>query len=117
MIDVDLSEVEDLVIDLGRVGSEIEPLVRAVTAKTLYDTEADGKNFAPVDTGALKNSIGFDLDPDGMGGEVGPTVEYAPYQEYGTSTQPGTPHMGPAFVKNVEPYVAALETVGGRVLE
>lgn len=113
---IDLADVDRLVIDLGKVGPEIEPLVRLVTAKTLNDTEASAKLRAAVDTGAMKGSIGSDTDSDGMGGEVGPTVEYAPYVEYGTVHMGPQPFMGPAFDENVPEYVAALESVGGRIL-
>lgn len=77
---------------------------------------------ALVRTGTLRDNIGFDLDPDGMGATVGPDtgartpdgkpLNYGPYVEYGTR-----PHEirakdggvlawqgaeGPAFARSVQ---------------
>lgn len=39
----------------------------------------------PVDTGNLRNSIHSNINEEEVHGEVGTNVEYAPYQEFGTS--------------------------------
>lgn len=48
------------------------------------DAASTAANKAPVDTGNLKNSIGHAVD--GKTVYIGTNVEYAPYQELGTST-------------------------------
>lgn len=40
---------------------------------------------APVDTGRLKNSISHAVEPETNTVYIGTNVEYAPYQEFGTS--------------------------------
>ena len=50
--------------------------------------------LAPVDTGALKNSIAFRVDPDEQAVYIGSNSEYAVYVELGTgqySEVGGTP--------------------------
>lgn len=40
---------------------------------------------APVDTGRLKNSISYAVNPADHKAYIGTNVPYAPYQEFGTS--------------------------------
>ncbi len=67
-------------------------------AVTLLHKKA--KEFAPVDTGYLKRNILKDTEVgknEVLGWVHTNNVEYAPYQEYGTSRQSGTPFMRPAL--------------------
>lgn len=50
---------------------------------------------APVATGDLREDIKIKVED--FEGRVASTIEYAPYQEWGTRFQEGTPHVGPAF--------------------
>ena len=50
--------------------------------------ELNAKTSAPVDTGRLRSSIITDIQP--LSARIGPTVEYAPYVEFGTR-----PHWAP----------------------
>ena len=117
---VDTSQLEavgrDLRVNAGKVGAKAALAFR----KTILDIEADAKGFAPVDTGALKNSLGHDITGDGrfgrMEGEVGGTVDYEIWQEIGTSTQPGTPHLAPAFDRRVPSFLEAVTQMGGEIL-
>lgn len=43
------------------------------------------EGVCPVDTGNLKNSIGHAVHDDNRTVEIGTNVDYAPYQEFGTS--------------------------------
>lgn len=100
-ITLDISEARALAsritTNTGKVGAQASALLR----KTAYDIQTDAQALAPVDTGTLRASISTTITGDGRNGtmsaEIGPTVEYAIYQEYGTSTQSGTPFMGPSF--------------------
>lgn len=60
-----------------------EQLVGALEAIGM-DAASTAANKAPVDTGLLKNSIGYAVDDHTV--YIGTNVEYAPYQELGTST-------------------------------
>lgn len=61
-----------------------EAIARALTIIGLQ-TENYAKINAPVDTGALRNSITSQLVDGEHAVEIGSNIEYAPYQELGTS--------------------------------
>jgi HK97 gp10 family phage protein len=113
----DFSQVNRLAFDIGKVTAEAQVLASKAVRKTLFDIEADAKQLAPVDTGNLRNSISSDITGDGrhgaMSAEIGPTAEYGVYQEYGTSTQPGQPFLGPAYDRRAP----ALEAMLGRLAD
>ena len=110
----DFSQVAALAADLSRAGARTARRASQVVRKTALDLEAQAKAFAPVDTGTLQGSIGSDIAP--IRAVVGPTVEYAPYQEFGTYKMAPHPFMAPA-ADAVEPgFVAAMEQLGGEVL-
>lgn len=110
-IDFDFSAVYELGADLKRYGAETQPMAEAAVAKSAHDLEAHAKTQAPVDTGALMNSIGSTVA--GLHAEVGPTVHYAPYPEFGTYKMAPQPFMGPA-ADAVEPaFLAAMEQIAG----
>lgn len=69
---------------------------KATVKKATYELEARAKGKAPVDTGALRNSIASTFENDGFTGIIGPSVHYAIYQELGTYKMPPHPFMGPA---------------------
>ena len=102
--------------DLGKASYEVTRKAQMVVAKTAHDIEADAKSLAPVDTGALRNSIGTTISNGGLSAEIGPTVHYAPYLEYGTRRMPPQPYMGPAAERRAEPFVKAIESLGGEFL-
>lgn len=70
----------DVEKELDAVGSEMVTLA---------------KSLAPVDTGALRDSIY--ARASGLELEFGNDVEYGAYQEFGTRFQPGTAHIRPAL--------------------
>ena len=122
-IDFDFSEVRALGSRMQSAGGRVGLRAAAALRKTAYDIEADAKALAPVASmetsgyvgGNLRNSISTSISGDGRTGamtvEVGPTAEYGIHQEYGTSTQPGTPFMGPAFDRRAPRYTAALAQI------
>lgn len=80
--------------------------LRQAVSRLKLDTEADlvrlgqravrsMRQFCPVDTGRLRNSIGMSQGRDGRGlfVDVGTNVEYGPPVEYGTSTQESQPFV------------------------
>lgn len=111
-IEFDASQVRALGARVGQAPERVGAKTAAAFRKTVRDIEADAKVLAPVDTGALKNSISSTVTGDGRFGnveaEIGPTVDYGIYQEYGTSTQPGKAFMGPAFDRRAPLFTDAL---------
>lgn len=99
-----------------RVGAQAAGALR----KTAAGIERDAKTFCPVDTGALKNSIGTDLTGDGRSGRmtaiIGPTMNYASYVERGTSRQAPQPYMRPAAERHVPRLERAIREIGGDIL-
>lgn len=61
--------------------------------------ETQAKRLCPVDTGRLRSSITHRLERDSQGlvEMIGTDVDYAAAQEFGTSTQRGTPYLRPAL--------------------
>ena len=55
------------------------------------------KRKAPVDTSHLKGMITIGIQDNGFTAKVKSEADYAPYQEYPTRYQPGTPHVRPGF--------------------
>lgn len=70
-----------------------------IIRKTAYDSEADMKALAAVDTGFMRNSIS--TFAAGLYAEVGPTADYSIFVEDGTSTQAPQPFVRPAAERNV----------------
>ena len=58
--------------------------------------EAVAKQLAPVDTGYLRNGIGWVMT-DETAGELTSAAEYAAYVEFGTHKMDARPHMVPGF--------------------
>jgi HK97 gp10 family phage protein len=119
-ITIDTSEVRALGSRVKNSGARIGAAGSAAMRKTALDIEADAKALAPVDTGDLQNSISTTITGDGRHGamtaEIGPTVEYGIYQEFGTSTQPGTPFLGPAFDRRAPGFTEALAQIAEQSL-
>lgn len=70
---------------------------RALVAQTGAAFLAETQARAPVATGRLRDSYGFEMTGD-LAGELASDLDYSEYQERGTIYQAGTPHVGPAAV-------------------
>ncbi len=122
-------DVQITLSGLDRLEQAVRERAAALIAKAAFDIEAAAKQLAPVDTGALKNSIsavtaqGSDYDAnvaaaaglnpkaqiaaapqpsDELEAFVVAPMEYAAYQEYGTRFMPAQPFLTPA-VEAVRP--------------
>lgn len=80
-----------------------EAVVRALETIGLV-AERYAKEYAPVDTGRLRNSISHETNSDESAVYIGTNVEYAPYQEFGTYKMPGTPFLRPAIENHLGEY-------------
>lgn len=79
---------------------EVEGKIKAVLKVAAFAVERKGKEKSPWDTGANRDSI-FVAEVDDIGGapayRIGPTTEYGPFLEFGTSKMPARPYMIPAL--------------------
>ena len=79
---------------------QVEGKVNAALKSAAFAVERKGKEKSPVDTGANRDSI-YVAEVDSIGGvpayRVGPTTEYGPFLEFGTSKMPARPYMIPAL--------------------
>lgn len=111
----DVRQVRKLSVDLKALGPKAAKNARVAIKKTCIDTKADGQAFAAVDTGFMRSSITYStwLTKNAAIGEVGPTADYAPFVELGTSKMPPQPFMRPAFDRRaplLELALASLKT-------
>ncbi len=95
----------------NRIGAEGSKVVR----RSAKRVERLGKQFAPVDTGHLKSSIGVDILGSGRAGAmeavIGPTASYGRYVEQGTSRMAPHAYMGPALDIVGPEFAAACESI------
>lgn len=133
-IHVDVSEVLALGDELQANAGKVLPKAGAAVAKNGFRVVQAAQTLAPVDTGALKSSIGADID--GLSYEAGPTAEYGAYVELGTSgpypirnpwgwgddvvvMHPGNapePYLAPAFDATFPSLIDELGDIGERIL-
>ena len=112
----DASELNALAADLGQAGYRATRKTQQAVVKSAHDVEAHGKRLAPVDTGALMGSISTDVAADSLAAEIGPTVHYGVYVEFGTSRMAPHAYMGPALDIVGPGFAAAMEQIGGEIL-
>ena len=100
-----------------KITSHVSEAIEAKEAAVLRALEEIGltaeryaKGYAPVDTGRLRNSISHEVAQDENAVYVGTNVEYAPYQEFGTRYQNGTPFLRPALDNHLEEYKSIAES-------
>lgn len=74
-------------------GIDLMPEIKEAT----YKVKTSAKDLAPVDTGALRNSIRHKFYPKQQSAVVFTLTEYAPHQEFGTRYQPAQPFLRPAM--------------------
>lgn len=80
-----------------------DAIARALEAIGIQ-AEGDVAELAPVDTGRLRDSITHEVDESEEAVYVGTNVEYAAYQEYGTSRMKAHPFLKPGIMNNLETY-------------
>ena len=116
-IEFDGSEINRFIASMNDIPGDVLAKVILATRKAGADTKRDAQGFAPVDTGFLKGSIGYDTDirADSVSVEIGPTAEYGVWLEEGTSTMAPHAFMGPAFDRNAFYYEQALASVLGDI--
>ena len=84
--------------EAAKARSEVAKIVRAAA----FELQGLARVYSPVDTGALRASIsvghptGRSLTTNDIEAQIGPTVEYGAYVEFGTAIRGGQPYMTPA---------------------
>lgn len=113
-----IHEWKNLGLDLSKAGQRAHDKAVQAIGKSAADITRDAKNFAPVDTGNLRASIGYDTynQGDEMLAEIGPTASYGLHQEVGTSRMAPQPYMSPAFNRNVTGFEQAMSKLAGEAI-
>lgn len=99
----------------------VEAAVAAVVTEYALLIQRDAQVLAPVDTGALRDSIRVELEALAARVLAGGTldVDYERFVEFGTSRAPAQPFLFPAFERHKAAFVravrAAVANPGGRV--
>jgi HK97 gp10 family phage protein len=84
--------------ELDRIATHLGTNTREVIEGLAFEVEARAKEFCPVDTGALRASIFTEILQGGdVVARVGPSMEYGPYVELGTSRMGAQPYLMPAL--------------------
>jgi len=85
---------------------EMTPAIRKAIERFLIKAgtvvKASAKANAPVRTGRLRDSISSKVDKVRQEAVIGPNVEYAIYQEFGTKYMKAQPYMRPALEDNID---------------
>jgi HK97 gp10 family phage protein len=102
-----------LLADLVRAGGTVEGRAAAVVKDKAEKVRDTAKDIVAVDTGATRDSI----EATGEGGkwEVGPTVPWGGFLEFGTVDTAPQPYMGPAADAHAGELVSELKEVAGDV--
>lgn len=85
---------------LALFGKVLDQRLGEAMEKVVLMVEATAARLAPVDTGNLRASIVSEVRDDvrdRVAGYVGTNVEYAPFQEFGTSRMDAQPFLRPAI--------------------
>lgn len=111
-------EWKNLGLDISNAGQRAHDKAVQVIGKAAADITGDMKQFVPVDTGNLKNSIGYDTFNEGSdsGAEIGPTASYGLFIETGTSRMAPQPFAAPAFNRRVTGFEQAMSKLAGEAI-
>jgi HK97 gp10 family phage protein len=101
-----VEELNTVAVELATSGLRVGAAAQTVVAKTAHDVEGTGKQFCPVDTGNLRNSIGTDIGL--LQAAIGPSADYGRYVEFGTSRMAPHAYMGPALDRHAAEFETAL---------
>jgi HK97 gp10 family phage protein len=80
--------------ELGEMIEKMPARAEQIIRQVAFRAEGHMKQRAAVDTGAMRDSV-FTEIVDNFTAEVGPSVEYAIYQEFGTSRMAAHPFVIP----------------------
>ena len=104
-----MMKVEIIKDDSKRVLHEVDSQTEKILADIGELIVKSAKEIVPVDTGALKESITYEVDGNSV--TVGSPLNYSVYVELGTSKMGAQPYLRPAFENNTS-QIAALAKKG-----
>lgn len=97
---------------------EITEAIQTAIQRALFriglECEAYAKKLCHVVTGRLRNSITHYVDGDSV--YVGTNVEYAQYEEEGTSRRPPHPYLRPAATDHMDEWAEIVEDEVKKIL-
>lgn len=85
-------------------GANVQDVKNAVTLNGA-ELQKSMMQKAAVDTGNMKRSIKLVKKDGGYGVEVGPTVNYAPYVEFGTRYMTAQPFIRPSYEQQKTKFI------------
>lgn len=92
------------------ITEEIKEAIQRALVRIGLEAEAYAKKAVHVVTGRLRNSITHYVKGNSV--FIGSNVEYARYEEEGTSKRPPHPYLRPAVTNNMDKWKQII-TVGG----
>lgn len=109
---VDEKSLQKFLKTMDKYPKDKQDLVVKSIEAAAFDTMAEAKRNAPVDTGRLRSDVQLiERRKDGLGITVGNTVHYAPHQEYGTKHMKAQPYLLPAWRKATARLIKDINTV------
>ena len=102
-----LQELQSKLKEIAKVLSTEEFLKSAKDGMAIH-VEGPAKRNTAIDTGRLRNSEATVIAGDQV--ITGTNVEYAPFVEYGTSSQSAQPYLRPAWDEGKSKVVSHMET-------
>ena len=93
------AQVRTLVSAFEKKGGQLNSLLAVAMDEASILVESKAATLAPVDTGLLRKSISHRvIDRKGYPvGQIGTSVEYSAFQEFGTSKMQAQPFLMPAL--------------------
>lgn len=98
-MNVQFPELHRLAWDLSRASDEVKASAGKAVVDTILHVQNTAKDFAPVRTGGLRDSISSEIRKESgvIVGETGPTANHGRFVEWGTSKDAPQAFMGPAM--------------------
>lgn len=96
-ISVRIEGIKETVAEISLRDRRVREAVKHQVGESALKIQEEAKKRAPVDTGALRNSITVDFYEQGLAAQIGPHMPYAPYVEHGTRKMAARPFLSPAF--------------------
>jgi HK97 gp10 family phage protein len=110
-----VSEFDRYADDLRRAAEGLDEEAEAAVMRVARGALRVAQAKAPVATGTLRNDL--HIVRRGSVVAVESSVPYAVFQEYGTSTMPPHPYIGPAFAQGAVNLVREVEGIRDEVAE
>lgn len=92
--------MEDVKREVKKNGAGLQ---KKIVEKAEFRGHYKGNKFVKP-TGTTKKSVTLDITDGGFTAEAGPTIEYAPYLEYGTRFMDAQPFVQPALEEQLPKF-------------